>query len=183
MQYIKDGQWNRTYKGMVFKYHRDFFEHLLRKSKITYSQETGVGELFFNFKTTEPINGEKSSKQLGKELKSVFKTRMYICEVTAGTKAKGASTYVNTVKFYFNTPEIPQGIEDMDSIIMPHIVFQDFMRTNIKTGEVDFLTHKELKENYGENIAFKIIQECERPKMTEKGRRTSIKKCYWQFAE
>ena len=180
---LKDGQWNKTHKGMVFKYHRDFFENLLRKSKITYDQETGVGELYYNFKTEEPINSESSSRVLGSKLKEIFKTKRYICEVSRGKKTKGASTYTNTVKFYFKTPEFPQGIEDMDGIIYPHIVFQEFMRTDFKTGEVEYLSFKELKEKYSKLDVFHIIQECEEPKISPKGKRITIRRCYWEFAK
>ena len=182
MAYIKEGQWNKTYKGMVFKYHRDFKEPLLRDSRITYNPETGVGELYYNFKTQAPVNENQSSKQMGKVLKSVFNTDTYICNITPGNKTKGKDNYSNALSFYFKISGLPQGIEDMDSIIEPNIVLQEYVRTDVKTGEVDFYTFTELKGLYEQPDVFHIIQMCEGSMLSPKGKKRHIKGGYWKFA-
>lgn len=180
---METGVWKKKSKGWVYKFKVDFFEsNSTRDSRITWLNN-GVGELYFNVKTEYLLNNEQNEKILGKLLQKAFNTKKYICVVDGRYKTKGENSFLTTVKFYFKVDERPTGVEDIPKLICDNIVPLELVRTDSKTGEVDFFTYLELRDVMSAAELSMIMKLCQEPANVKKltGRKT-VRGGYWSFA-
>lgn len=178
---IIDNQWGTSKGNYVYKYHRDFKEKLIADSRITYNPVNGVGELYYNVRTECPINRRWTEKKLGALLKAAFGTSKYICIAGTVNKSNRGDYYCCSIQFHFKSKSIPQNPETIPSIIENNVVAQRFVGVDKETGEAEYYEYNELP--YDAHIKRLIVQQCEEPKVTKKGKKASCVGKYWSYYE
>ena len=170
----------RVFNGnYIYDYKMPFFERNDGKSRIAYNPTTGIGELYFNAKAEAPADLRKSEKRLGKLLQEALNAKRYICIVNGNQKTKGEPVFNLNIQFHFASDTVPENAQAIQSIIENNIVPGMYKGYNPKTGETVCMEYSELPEGV---TRYCIIEECNSPTFSKKGKRNTVQGYIWDYA-
>lgn len=152
-----------------------------KKSFFSFNPVTNVAIVFYNARTSAPINTMQSSKYIKRALKKQFSVKESICVADPSQKSSRGTYYVSGVEFYFKQAKCPdiETVLSIPEIIQNNIVLQEFLKTDIETGETEILNFFELPKG---QVRYNIIKYCLNPlQIDKKGKRKFIQKAYWSF--